>query len=139
MACLKRLGSTHLQHHLPQLSAYSRRGLFYIWTGQDSTKPPMPIDFNLNKRPLWLTLSKAALKLSWMIQDSILHLRTSDLKQIGGYWYGSVVFDLAGDGAPLGMAVTLADHQHFRNNPRWKSLRKIMLSWSNNIRNLLLK
>ena len=33
----------------------------------DSTLPPTPIVFDLNKRPLWLTLSKAALKSSWTI------------------------------------------------------------------------
>ena len=31
----------------------------------DSTLPPTQIDFNLNKRPLWLTLLKAAIKSSW--------------------------------------------------------------------------
>ena len=38
-------------------------------------------------------------------------------------------FSLPRDGAPLGMAVTLVEWQHFGNDPRWKSLQKIMLSF----------
>ena len=35
-------------------------------------------------------------------------------------------FSLPGDGAPLGMAVTLADRQHSGNDPRHISPRKVM-------------
>ena len=38
-------------------------------------------------------------------------------------------FFLWWDGAPMGMAVTLADRQHSGNDPRRMSLRKIMLSF----------
>ena len=37
-------------------------------------------------------------------------------------------FSLSGDGAPLGMAVTLADRQHSGNDHRRISPQKIMLS-----------
>ena len=37
------------------------------------------------------------------------------LRQNWGYWYGAVVFTSSGDGGPLGMAVTLANRQHFGN------------------------
>ena len=39
------------------------------------------------------------------------------------------VFSLSGDGAALGMAVTLADRQHSGYDPRRMSLRKIKLSF----------
>ena len=38
-------------------------------------------------------------------------------------------FTLLGDGAPLGMAVRLADCQHSGNDPKWISLQKIMLNF----------
>ena len=139
-----------------------------------STLPPTLIDINLNKRPLWLTLSKATLKSSWTILYTTpsLFLRTSECdaiwlaviqcspglsykqteeqaknhisyKKLESLWVTnfSYTFDriwvidmgrwfsLSGDGAPLGMAVTLGHRQHSGNDPWRISPRKIMFSF----------
>ena len=69
MARVKWLGSTHsiVAPITKTLCLLSERNSLQM----DSTQPPTPIDFNLNKRPLWLTLSKSVLKSSWTIYDSI--------------------------------------------------------------------
>ena len=66
VACLKRSGS-----NIQSFIAPSTTTLCPWWDRNslqmDSTLPPTAIDFNLNKRQLWLTLANSALKSSWMI------------------------------------------------------------------------
>ena len=62
---LKLLGSMHSLAYPSTTTHCLRSESNSVQT--DTTLPPTPIDFNLNKRPLWLNLSKAALKSSWPI------------------------------------------------------------------------
>ena len=67
--------------HQPRLSAWRWRGTLYNWS-MVSTLPPTPIDFNLNKRPLGLTLSRLHQNLDEQYNTPSLYLWTSEDDEI---------------------------------------------------------
>ena len=76
----KRLGSTHyISSTIKHDSQPAVGEELYKLTAH--CMPPTPIDFDLYKRRLWLTLSKAALNSSWTVTLS-LHLKTTEGDEI---------------------------------------------------------